>query len=171
MGQIMPQSWVGCLRILFGFQSSFINANQLLPFSSVFSETVVGDPIKPSRKTGFPAKAAQVLVGTEESFLSQIVRERNIRANELAEQTANTRLMIPDQLGKGVMVIIDKNTCDEVCIGKCHIPSLRQGRDFVFTTFQFPNQKVTEADHKGDNPEAPDSSFPVVDCPKEDHHP
>ena len=117
VGEIMPESGIDGLRIVFRLQLSFIDANQLLSFAGLFAETVVGDPIKPGRKTGLAAKAAEIFVSAQKSFLREIVRERNIGADQLAEQTSHARLMISHQLGEGMVVIIDKNTSDEVCIG------------------------------------------------------
>ena len=115
--EIMAESGINSLRIVFRFQLSFIDANQLLSFPRFFPETIVGNPIKPGRKTGFAPEAAEILVGPQKGFLRQIVRERDIGADQLTEHTSHTRLMIPHQLGKGVVVVIDKNACNEVCIG------------------------------------------------------
>ena len=115
--EIMSESGIDRLRIVFGLQLSFIDANEFLPFPRLFPKTVVGNPVKPGRKTGFAAEAAQVLVSLEKGFLRQVVREGDICPNQMAEQTSHARLMIPDQLGKGVVVVIDKNACNEVCIG------------------------------------------------------
>ncbi|MEY2564044.1 MAG: hypothetical protein QOH88_2237 [Verrucomicrobiota bacterium] len=120
MGQVVPQSGICGLRIMFAFQLSFIDANEFLSFASLLAETVVGDPVKPGRKARFAAEAAKVLVGAQKSFLGQIVRERNIGPNQLAEQTSDARLMIPHQLRKSVVVVTEKNAGDEVCIGKRH---------------------------------------------------
>lgn len=113
----MAESGIDRLRIVFRLQLSFIDANQLLSFPGLFAEAIVGDPIKPGRETGFAAKAPEVLVSAQKSLLREIVRERNIGANELPEQTSHARLMISHQLGKGMVVVIDKDTGDEVCIG------------------------------------------------------
>ena len=115
--EILAQSGIGCLRIMLSLQSSFIDANELFSFAGFLAETIVGDPIQPGRKTRFPAKAAEVFIGPQKGLLREIVRERNIGANQLPEQTPNARLMIPDQLPKGVVVILKKNASDEICIG------------------------------------------------------
>jgi hypothetical protein len=117
LGEIMSESGIDALRIVFGLELSFIDANQLLSFPGLFAETVVGDPIKPGRKTGLAAEAAEIFVGPQKGFLREIVGQRNIGADQLAEQTSHARLMISDQLREGVVVVIDKNTSDEVCIG------------------------------------------------------
>lgn len=113
----MSESGIDGLGIVFGLQLSFIDANQLFSFAGFFAETVVGNPIKPGRETGLAAKAAEIFVGAQEGFLREIVRERNIGADQLAEQTSHARLMISDQLRESMVVVIDKNTSDEVCIG------------------------------------------------------
>ena len=115
--EIMAKSGIDGLGIMFPFQLSFIDANQLLSFPRFFPKAIVGDPIKPGRKTRFAAEAAEILVGPQKRLLREIVRERNIGADQLAEQTSHTRLMIPDQLPKGVVVIMEKNASDEICIG------------------------------------------------------
>ena len=117
MGQIVAQSGVGGLRIMLGLQLSFINANELFSFAGLLAETIVSDPVKPGRETRLPAKAAEVLVSAQECLLGQIVGERHIGPDELAEKTSHARLMIPHQLRKSVVVIIEKNASDEVCIG------------------------------------------------------
>jgi hypothetical protein len=113
----MAESGIDGLRILFGFQLSFIDANQFLSFSRFFPETIVGDSVKPGRKTRLAAKAPQVFVSLEKRFLREIVRERDVAPDQIAEQTSHTRLVIPDQLRKSVVVVINKNACNEICIG------------------------------------------------------
>jgi hypothetical protein len=115
--EILAQSGVGRLWIMLGFQLSFINANELFSFAGFLAETIVGDPVKPGRKARFPAKAAEVLVSAQKRFLREIVRERHIGADELAKQTSDAGLMISHQLRKGVVIVIEKNAGDEVCIG------------------------------------------------------
>lgn len=114
--EIMSESGIDGLRIVFGFQLSFIDANQFLSFPRFFPETVVGDPIEPGGKTRFAAEAAQVLVSLEKRLLREVVRERDVRPDQIPEQTSHARLMIPDQLRKGVVVIINKDARNEVCI-------------------------------------------------------
>lgn len=115
--EIMSESGIDGLRIVFRFQLSFIDANQLLSFAGFFAETIVSNPVKPGRKTRFATKAAEILVGAQESLLRKIIRERNIGPDQLAEKTPHGRLMISDQLREGVVVVIDKNAGDKVCIG------------------------------------------------------
>ena len=117
VGEIMAQSWIDGLRVVFRLQLSFVDANQLLSFSRFLPETIVGDPVEPGRKTRLPAKAAEVFVSAQKRLLGEIVRERNIRADELAEQTPNARLVVAHQLGERMVVILEKNASDEVCIG------------------------------------------------------
>ncbi len=112
----MSQSGIDGLRILFGLQLSFIDANEFLSFPRFLPKAVVGDPVKPGRKTRFAAEAAQVFVSLEKRFLGQVVRERDVGPDQVPQQTSHARLMIPDQLGKGVVVIINKNARNEVCI-------------------------------------------------------
>ena len=113
----MSKSWVNRLRIMFPFELSFIDANEFLSFPRFLPETIVGNPVKPGRKSGFAAKAPEVLVGAQKCFLRQVVGEGNIAPDKLTEQTSDTRLVITNQLRKGVVIVIDKNACNEVCIG------------------------------------------------------
>jgi hypothetical protein len=57
-----------------------------------------------------------VFVGAHKSVLGQIVGEGEVSAGKLAEETSHSRLMPADQLAKSVLVIIDKNSSDEVRI-------------------------------------------------------
>ena len=113
----MSESGINRLRIVFGFELSFIDANEFLSFPRFFPKTIVGNPVKPGRKTRFTAKAAQVFVSLEKGFLREVVRERDIRPDKMAKQTSHTRLVVPDQLRKRVVVVINKNARNEVCIG------------------------------------------------------
>jgi hypothetical protein len=113
----MSESRIDGLRIVFGFQLSFIDANEFLSFPGFLAETIVGDSIKPGRKTRLAAKAAQVFVSLEKGFLREIVGERDIAPNQIAEQTSHTRLMIPDQFRESVVVVINNNAGNKVCIG------------------------------------------------------
>jgi hypothetical protein len=115
--EIMSESGIDRLRIMFGLELSFIDANELLPFPRLFSKTVVSNPVKPGRKTRFAAEAPQILVRLEKSFLRKVVGEGDIRPDKVTEQTSHARLMIPDQLRKGMVVVINKNARNEVCIG------------------------------------------------------
>ena len=105
--EVVAESGIDGLRIMFPLQLSFINANEFLSLARFLAETIVGDSIEPGRETGLAPKAAQVLVGAQKRFLREIIRERNIGADKLAEQTSHARLMIPDQFRKGVMVVIE----------------------------------------------------------------
>lgn len=113
----MSKSGINGLRIVFGLQLSFIDANQFLSFPGFLPETIVSNPVEPGRETRFAPEAAQVLVGPQKGFLCEIVGQGDIGPDQLAEQTAHSRLMIPDQLRECVVVVIDKNACNEVCIG------------------------------------------------------
>ena len=113
----MAKSGIDGLRIVFGLELSFIDANEFLSFARFFPETIVGDPVKPGGETRFAPKAAEVFVSPQKRFLGQVVRQRNIGADQLAEQTSDTRLMIPNQLRERVVVVINKNACNEICIG------------------------------------------------------
>ncbi len=115
--EVVAESGIDRVRIMFGLQLSFIDANEFLSFARFLAETIVGDPVKPGREAGLAPKAAEVLVSAQKRFLREIVRERKIGANELAEQTSHGRLMVFDQFREGVMVVIEKNASNEVCIG------------------------------------------------------
>jgi len=116
-GKIMAESGIDGLRIIFGLKLSFIDANHFLPFPRFFPETVVGDSIQPGRKTRFAAETPQVLVGSQKSLLSEVVRQSDVGSDQIAEQTPDGRLVIPDQLRKSVVVVINKDARNEVCIG------------------------------------------------------
>jgi hypothetical protein len=115
-GKIMAKSGIDGLRIMFGLELSFIDANEFLPFPRFFPETIVGDSVKPGRKTRFAAETPQVFVSAQKSFLREIVREGDVGPDQIAEQTSDGRLVIPDQLRKSVVVVINKDARNEVCI-------------------------------------------------------
>jgi hypothetical protein len=108
-----------------GLQLFFVDSNKFLAPARVFSKTIVSDTIKPCRKPRFTAKAADVFVGTQEGFLGQIIRERDIGAGKLTQQTSHTRLVASNQLAERVLIVINKNSRDKVCIGQLHARRLR----------------------------------------------
>ena len=115
--EIMSESGINGLRIVFGLQLSFVDANEFLSFPRFFPETIVGNPVKPGRKTRLAAEAPQVFVSAEKSLLREIVGQGDVAPDQVPEQTSDTRLVIPDQLRKRVVVVINKNACNEICIG------------------------------------------------------
>jgi hypothetical protein len=103
----------------------FIDPHQFLPTARIFSKTIVGDPIKPRRKARFTPKTTNVFIGAQECLLGQIVRESDVCSSKLTEQPADGRLMPPNQLTESVLVVIDKNSRDEVRISQLHGRRLR----------------------------------------------
>ena len=105
------------MRIRLGFELRLIDPDQLFSFARFFAKAVVGDPIKPSGKSRFAAKATDAFISANKSVLGQIVGEGEIAAGKLAQQTSHARLMSTNQLAKSVLVVIDKNSGDKACIG------------------------------------------------------
>ena len=70
--EIMAKRGIDGLGIMFPFQLSFIDANQLLSFPSFFAKAIISDPIKPRGEARLAAKAAEILVGAQERFLREI---------------------------------------------------------------------------------------------------
>ena len=116
-GKIMAKSGIDGLRIMFGLELSFIDANEFLSFPRFFPETIVGDSVKPGGKTRLAAEAPQILVSLEKRLLREIIGQGDVAPDQVAEQTPDARLVIPNQLRKGVVVVINKNACNEICIG------------------------------------------------------
>ena|SRR6266566_3629335 len=105
------------MRIVLALQLLFVDPDELFPPPRVFSKTVICNPVKPGGEPRFAAKTADMFVGAQKSFLRQIIGKRNICARKLAQQTTHARLMPTDQLAKSVLVVIDKNSSNEVRIG------------------------------------------------------
>jgi hypothetical protein len=103
----------------------FVDAHKFLPAACVFSKTIVGDPVKPRGKARFTTKAANVFISAQECLLRKIVCESDVRSSKLTEQTAHGGLMSPNQLTKRVLIVIDKNSRDEVRISQLHGRRLR----------------------------------------------
>ena len=113
----MSQPGIGDLRIVLCLELFFVDSHKFLPAARIFSKTIVSDPVKPRGKARFAAKAADVLIGAQECLLRQIVRQSNVGSSKLTEQTAHGGLMPPNQLTESVLVVVDKNSSDEVGIG------------------------------------------------------
>src|SRR4029453_7668659 len=86
----------------------------------IFTKAIVSDSIKPCGKPCFPTKAADVFVGTEKSFLREVVGERDVCAGELPPQTAHARLMPTHKFAEGVLIVIGKNSRNKVRISELH---------------------------------------------------
>ena len=116
----MSQTGIDSLRILLCLPLFFIHTDQFFPPARVFAKAIVRDSIKPCGKPRFTAKAADVFVSTEKSFLCKIVGQSNVCASELPQQTAHARLMPPYEFAEGVLIVIGKNSRNEVRIGELH---------------------------------------------------
>jgi hypothetical protein len=167
----MAETGIDGLGIVFRLELSFIDANEFLSFPRFFPETIVGDSVKPGRKTRFAAEALKVFVSAQKSFLGQVIREGDVGSDQVAEQTSDGRLVIPDQLRKSVVVVINKDARNEVCICQRHSPMLGQRRRFVcvFGAFKFPDQQIPNSDQERDDADGPGAAFPVVAGAKENH--
>ncbi len=161
MHEIMFQAGIDRGGVLFRFQQTLVNADQLLATARILTKDIVGNTVEPGREARFSAKTANVFVGAQESLLGQIVRQGQIRTGELAQKSAYTRLMAPDQLAESMLVFIDKNSSDEIGIGKLHATRLRQRRRVVSlglvisSALQFPDKEVTGPDEEGNDSNGP----------------
>jgi hypothetical protein len=97
-------------------QLLLIHADKLFSFPRIFTKTIVSDAIHPGGKPRFTAKAPDVLVRAEKSFLREIIRQGDICAGELSKEAAHTGLMAAHELAERVLIVIDKNSCDKVRI-------------------------------------------------------
>ena len=77
--------------------------------------------------------------------------------------------MPPHQLAKGVLIIIDKDSRDEVCIGQLHTRRLCYRRRIVLLSLQLPDQQVTRANQKWNKADAPRAALPIVHGGEEEH--
>lgn len=144
------------------FELPLVNPDQLLSPARFLAKTVVSNPIKPRGKFRLAPKASDVLVGANECLLREIVGERDVAPHEVPEETAHRRLMSPDQLREGVLVVINKKSGDKICIGQRHAPILGNRRRVVgkrvcvfLPAFQKPDEQVSGADHQRDHPNRP----------------
>jgi hypothetical protein len=117
MHKIMSQTGVDSLWIVLRLQQLLIHADKLFAFARILAKTVIGNSVKPCGKSRFAAKAADVLVRANKSFLCQIIGQGNICACELSKQTAHAGLVPAHQLAKRVLIFIGKNSRDKVRIG------------------------------------------------------
>src|SRR6267143_4514176 len=81
--------------------------------------------------------------------------------------------MPTDQFTESVLVVIDKNSGDEVRIGELHVSMLLRRRRWwnVLLSLQFPHQQITRADQERNDAEAPGSAFPIIDRSEKEHEP
>ena len=114
--QIVAQTRIDCLRIVFALQLLFVNADEFLTFARVLTKTVVSDPVKPGGETRLSPKAAQVFIGAQKRLLREIIGQTNVAASELAKETAHSRLMISNQLCECVMIVIKKGPSNKLRI-------------------------------------------------------
>ena len=104
------------MGIVLALQLLFVDPEELFPPPRVFPKTVICNPVKPGGKFCLTAKAADVFISANKCVLGQIVGECEIAAGKLAQQASHARLMPTNQLAKSVLVIIDKNSSNEVRI-------------------------------------------------------
>ncbi len=120
MHKIMSQTGIDSLRIVLRLQQFLIHADKLFAAARILAKTVVSDSVKPCRKSRLTAKATDVLVSANKSFLREIIGQGNVCACELSKQTAHARLVPPHQFAERVLIVIDKNSRDKVRISELH---------------------------------------------------
>ena len=135
MHKIVSQTGIDSLRIVLRLQQLLVHADKLFAFARILAKTIVSDPVKPRGKSRFAAKAANVFVSANKSVLRQIIGQGNVCPCELSKETAHARLMPPHQLAKRVLIVIDKNSRDEVRISELHgfdimVPAAEAERSF-----------------------------------------
>src|SRR5580765_1958971 len=108
------------MRILFCLPLLLIHADELLATARVLAKAIVRDSIEPCGKPRFTAKAADVFVGPEKSFLCEVICQSDVCAGELPQQTAHARLMPPHEFAEGVLIVIGKNSRNQVRISELH---------------------------------------------------
>src|SRR4029450_10113505 len=169
MHKVVSQTRIGHLGIPLGLKFFLIDSDKFLASPWVFPEAIVSNAIKPGRETGFATKAADVFICAQESVLGEVIRERDIGAGKLAQETSHTRLMPAHQFAKCVLIIIDKDSRDEVSIGQLHSRRLRYRRHIVLLCLQLPHQQITRANQERNKSDAPGTALPVVNGGKEEH--
>ena len=135
MHKIVSQTRIDSLWIVLRLQLRFVHADQFFAFARILAKTVVSDSVKPGRKSRLTAKAPDVLINANKSFLREIVGQGNICACELSKQTAHAGLVPPHQLAERVLVVTGKNSRDKVRISKLHglnitVPAEGEERSF-----------------------------------------
>ena len=146
--KIVSQTRTGHLRIVLCLELFFVDSHKFLPAAHIFSKTIVGDPIKPRGKTRFTAKVANVLVGAQEALLGQIICKSDVSSSKLTKQTAHGGLMPPNELTECVLVVIDKNSGDQVCISQLHNRRLRYRRRIVLFCIQLPYKQIANSNQE-----------------------
>ena len=162
MHEIVFQGRVGGLWVLLGRELCFIDSDQFLSFAGLLAETVIGDAIQPGGKLRFTPKAADVFVSAQKSFLCEIICQCEIASRELSEQAPDRGLVIADQLGKGVVIIVNQDPCNEIGIIERHLKSLHLGGRLFLVHVQSPDEEVAQADQERNHADAPDAALPVV---------
>lgn len=119
--EILFKSGIDRVRIVFRFQLALVDTDEFLPLARILAKNVVTDPVEPGGKLRFAAEAPNVFVGAQKSFLREIIRERDIRAGELAKQTSDARLMPAHEFGESMVIIFENDSGDEVCISQRHV--------------------------------------------------
>jgi len=140
--EIVPQGRVNGVRILLGFEHRLIDPDEFLSLAGLFAETIIGDAIQPGGKFRFAPKTADILVGPQESFLGQIIRQSKVVAGKLPQQTSDRRLMIAHELGKGVVIIVNQDPCDKIGIIERHPRSLHLGGRVFSVNIESPDEQV-----------------------------
>src|SRR5207247_9192614 len=107
-------------RVLFCLPLSLIHAHQFFATARVLAKAIVRDSTKPCGKPRFTAKAADDFVSPEKSFLCEVICQSDVCAGELPQQTAHARLMPPHEFTEGVLIVIGKNSPNEVRISELH---------------------------------------------------
>ena len=148
--EIVLQGGVDGLRVVLGLELGLIDTNKLLPFPRFFAETVIGDAIQPGGKFRLAAKAPEVFVGAQKSLLSKIIGQGQVASRELAQKAADGGLMIAHKLSERVVIIFEKNPCNEISVIERHSRSLHLGGSFFLMNVEAPDQQIPKSNDEWD---------------------
>jgi len=118
--KIVSQTGIDSVRVLFSLPLLLIHTNQFFPAARVLAKAIVCNSIKPCGKPRFTAKALDVFISPKKSFLCEVIGQSDVCAGELSQKTSNTGLMAAHEFAEGVLIVIGKNSRDEVRISELH---------------------------------------------------
>src|SRR2546423_1007376 len=116
----MSQTRIDTQRVLLGLPPLLIHTHQLFASTRILAKAVVCDSVKPCGKSRFTAKASDILVSSEKSLLCKVIGQSDICAGELPQQTAHAGLMPAHEFTEGMLIVIGKNSGNEIRISKLH---------------------------------------------------
>ena len=111
--QVRVQARVRLAHAALGVYPRRVQVVCLLPAAKIVIILIVRNAVEPGGETGQVLEGSQAGVGTDKGVLRQVVAQFAVAAGQVQEEAPHGRLVFPDQLVEGAVVVEHHDLCNQ----------------------------------------------------------